>query len=369
VYVDHHAINVVIVEHGEIIWSATAQLNAYHRVGDSAHMATALGGLLDGMPKYRWPKLRIDVAIGAPWSRVKLVRGVPSVRHHKEVIAMLRLNTSRFVASPRPVVITGASAASANEYRVGVAEVGVISAITGEICNRKLRIGQIIPAESIELEESSVRSSDDGIGETGEAIAAQVAMGHVPSQLALRVKDNPAITLPDVSRSRIAAAAAVLFITIGIHFAAQGYIDGVLLARNRTALRRMLILSDSGSQEKAELGRISRDLANAAKFSHRRISTALLLGAITQALPSEATVTTLRIDTANVDLVVLSPRTAAVVDAMSEVASIVAPTIIGPVSREMVGAHEMERATLRLHMLPDYSHAKSDFEPRRDESQ
>lgn len=372
-YLDHHVVKVVVVEHGEIVWSATAQLDADRTSGDSAPIAAALGELLDGIPKYSWPKLRVDTAIGTPWSRVKLVKGIPSVRHRKEVIAMLRLNTSRFVASPRPVVITGASAVSAGQYHVGVAEVGVIGAITGAICDHNMRVGQIVPAESIDSDALSAPPTDEvssaGMRTTGEAIAVQVATGHVASQLALRAKDNPAITLADVSGGRIAAAVTMLLLAIGAYFAAQGYIDGARLARNRTELRSMQVLSDSGAHEEAELGRISRDLASAAKFSRHRGSTALLLGAITQALPAEATVTTMRIDTANVDLVVLSPRTAAVVDAMSDVANIVAPTIIGPVSREMVGAHELERATLRLHMLPDYGHAKTAFEPQRDTSQ
>ncbi len=372
-YLDHNVINVIVVEHGEVVWSATAQLDADRTSGDSAPIAAALGELLDGIPKYRWPKLRVDTAIGTPWSRVKLVKGIPSVRHRKEVIAMLRLNTSRFVASPRPVVITGASAVSAGQYHVGVAEVGVIGAITGAICDHNLRAGPLVPAESIDPGVLSALAADEvgstGMRTAGEAIAVQVAMGHVPRQLALCAKDNPAITIPDVSRTRIVAATAILLIAIGTYFAAQGYVDGARLARNRTELRSMQMLSDSGSHEKAELGRISRDLASAANFSRHRVSTALLLGAITQALPAEATVTTMRIDTANVDLVVLSPRTAAVVDAMSEVANIVAPTIIGPVSREMVGARELERATLRLHMLPDYGHAKTAFEPQRDTSQ
>ena len=372
-YVDHRAINVVVVEHGETIWSAAAQLDADCRAGDSTHIATALGALLDGMPKCRWPKLRVDVAIGTPWSRVKLVKGIPSLRRHKEVVAMLRLNASRFVASPRPAIITGASAVSTSEYHVGIAEVGLVGAITGELSNRNLRIGQIVPAESIQLEEFAAQPivGAEHVGNTpaGEAIAAQLAMGRAPEGLALRARDNPTLTRPEASRKRVAAAAVALLAAIVSYPVVRDYTDHTTLERSRAALRSMRLLSDSGSQEQAELGRISRDLASAARFSRHRVSTALLLGAITQALPAEATVTTLRIDTANVDMVVLSPRTAAVVDAMSEVANITAPTIMGPVSREIVGARELERATLRLHMLPDYGHAKSDFEPKRDEDQ
>ncbi len=111
-------------------------------------------------------------------------------------------------------------------------------------------------------------------------------------------------------------AAGILVAAALAYFGSQWNIERSNVARDRATIRGIAMVSDSVAREDADLGRLNRDLVTTTSFSHRRISTALLLGAITQALPAEAAITTLRIDTTTVDIVTLSPRTAAVVDAL-----------------------------------------------------
>lgn len=368
-YIGQHDVSVALVERGETVWSAAAPITPDHNMSDRARIASALAPLLDRVPRSRWPVLRVDTALGPPWGRIKLVKGVPPVTRHGELVSMLRLNAGRFIASLRPIVITGASVVSSGEARVGLADRSAVDAVTHEILSRKLRIGRIVPMASLELADNS-RNSTPGTNDVDEisareTVAARVAGSRGAMPLGLRPRDNPAAAVPDVSRRRIAIAGTGLAAAILIYIGGQVTVERVTLARSAVAVSGMAIVSDSGIREVTELRRIDRDLATAANFSLHRVSTALLLGAITQALPAGAAITTLRIDTASVDIVALSPRTAAVVDALSDVPNVVAPTIIGPISRETVGSRELERATIRLRIVPDYIRAKTRFEVER----
>ncbi len=365
VYIGQCDIAVAVVERGEMIWSATAPLSVDHHTSDHGRVASALGLLLDRIPQSRLPALVVNTAIGAPWARVKLLKGVPLVSRHSELVSLLRLNTSRFVASSRPIIITGALTTSSGDVHVGVADRRIVDAITNEITSRKLRMGRVVPATSINLGGTSPGSAGKAsiVSELshGETIAVGVATARGLMPLGLPARDNPAAAIPDISRNRVTVASVVLVAVTLLYLGSQLNIERVTLARGVAAARRMAAVSDSGIREEAELRRLNRDLGNAANFSRRRVSTTLLLGAITQALPAEAAITTLRIDTANVDLVALSPRTAAVVDALSDVPNVASPTIIGPVSRETIGPRELERATIRLRIVPDYDRDKTSF--------
>lgn len=349
------------------MWSATAPLDTDQEM--SANITSALGGLLDSIPKKGWPAMRVKTAVDLPWGRVKLVRGVPSVRRHGELIALLRLNTSRFVASSRPVIITGANVTSPGEACIGIVDLSVVQAITTAIMSRKLCVGQIVPVAGLEADRniptSSEMSASAGAG-ASEVIATRIAGTRRVVPLALRARDNPAALVPDASRRRVATAAIFFAAALLVYFGNQLRIERSDLTQARNSIRRLAVWSDSGIREDAELGHLAHDLATATNFSRHRVSAALLLGAITQALPADAAITTLRIDTASVDIVALSPRTADVVDALSDVPEVATPTIIGPVSRETVGTQELERATIRLRISPDYNRGKIRFAVERD---
>jgi hypothetical protein len=373
VFVGRTDVAVVVIERGKTIWTAAVPLGSDPQITGPAHIASTLGSMLDRVPRYGWRAPRVDIALDQPWARIKLVKGVPSVGRKLELLSMLRLNTARFVASSRPVIITGANEIAPGEVQIGVADLRVVEAITHEIANRNLRVGRFVPAASFE----SVRLSSDAAPEGSDereillrqSIAARVTLAPESSQLGLLPKDNPAIVMPDASRGRIVLAGTALAATVLIYFGGQLHSERASLIRDRAYVRGIAALSDSGMQEKAELGSLNHDLANAARFSRHRVSMTALLGAITQALPAEAVITTIRVDTANVDIVTLSPRTAAVVGALSDVASVTAPTIIGPVSRETVGPAELERATIRMRLAPDYGRAKIGFKVERDDDQ
>jgi hypothetical protein len=373
-HVGQNEITAVIVERGKVIWSAATPLQADSGAITAAHIAVSLGALLSRLPRDSWRTQRVTTAFGLPWGRVKLVKGVPAISRRRELVSMLRLSTNRFVASTRPVIITGAIAVadgSDGEICIGIADVSLMEAVTRAITAQKLRVGCIVPAAAIKLVEETLemRDADPAYNgyETGIAIAARIAGADRSLKLGLRPSDNPAAIAPDTSRRRVTVAAGCLVAAGLVYFGSQLNIERQNVTRDRLAIHKIAVVSDSVAREDADLGHLNRDLISTTSFARRRISTALLLGAITQALPAEAAITTLRIDTTTVDVVTLSPRTAAVIDALADVPSLATPTIIGPVSRETVGPRELERATIRLHIVPDLNRAKIRFEVEREQ--
>lgn len=370
VYIDDTCVTVAVVRRGATLWSGTAPLQTGDESIAPEHVALALGSLLIRAPHPRWLAARVTVVLGAPWARVKLVKGLPLLKGHRQLVTMLRMNASRFVATAKPVIITGADTGSPGEAYIGIADRMIVDTITHKISSRGFRIARMIPAIALE---SAISSGDsvDNAGQAGtvsahESVASRAATMHGPTPMALRPQDNPAAAIPDAPRKRVAMAAAILAAAILVFVGTQLKLERVSLARHQAALRDIASLADSGATESRELGSIDRDLATAARFSRRRVSAALLLGAITQALPAEAAITTLRIDTTSVDIVVLSPRTAAVLDALGDIPDVASPTIIGPVSRETVGPRELERATIRLRITPDDDLGKVAFEVERE---
>lgn len=378
IVVDDRDVTVVLVERGEIIWSSVAPAGQNASWNSASDMELGLGALLDRVPVVGWPRPRANVGAAGSLGRVKHVRGLPPVRKRRDLIALLRLSSARFVATPNPVVITGARVLGPGEADVGIVDRALVEAVTNAIQRAGLRVGRVVPTACLTVDAASPECHDECRDEQIPAeqwdthlatrVATRVATLGSSELLALSWRDNSAIIRSDVSVARLTLAAAILVIAIVVSIAGHVSRAHAAIEHDRLADRRIIAVADTAAAEARELGRISRDLATVASFSSHRVSASLILGGITEALPAEAALTTVRMDTTGVDVVTLSPRTAAVTDALGDVPEITIPSIIGPVSRETIGAHELERATIRMRLLPDRSRGKTTFTIERDDS-
>jgi hypothetical protein len=104
----------------------------------------------------------------------------------------------------------------------------------------------------------------------------------------------------------------------------------------------------AASDTERELERVTQALAEAAAFDVDRYSPTLLLADLTAALPQGSAVVAFTADTANGSVVALAPRAAAVVQPLEKVPGIVAPEIVGPVTREALAGRDLERVTIRF---------------------
>ena len=153
---------------------------------------------------------------------------------------------------------------------------------------------------------------------------------------------------PEPSRRRLVIAASVFILS------AAGAIAGPSLVAIHTARDARSRLRSMGEQvfraerDEAELSRVSQALAQVASFESSRRSATTLLGNLTRALPKEAALVALDVDTTGGTLVALGARASQVTTALEKVKEIASPEIVGPVTRESAGSREVERVTVRF---------------------
>src|SRR5207244_12006646 len=102
------------------------------------------------------------------------------------------------------------------------------------------------------------------------------------------------------------------------------------------------------ARAQGELRRMSLTLERVERFQEQRGKTTVLLGAISEALPESTALVTLRLDTLEGNFVALTPHAAEILPQLATVADIVAPKIVGSLTKETVGTAQVQRATIRF---------------------
>jgi hypothetical protein len=123
------------------------------------------------------------------------------------------------------------------------------------------------------------------------------------------------------------------------------------VVRAHTTARQLSAISRRARDAEAaerDLARMSEALVEVSSFDASRRSPTLILAQLTGALPENAALVAVRLDTAGGTLVILAPRAAAALAALDSIKAVVAPAIIGPVTKEMAGTRELERATVQF---------------------
>jgi hypothetical protein len=272
--------------------------------------------LFGGIPRSKWQlQPSAVVIVGSHASKVKRLRGLPNVTNIRALESVVRENARQFFLWDVPFVTTSLLRISEDEVIGGAIETSVVESITDACVAAGITLRAIRP------------ESDE--------------------RLMVRLQRENRASLP-VSRRRAILAATVCAIALIVAAAAPGLIAQRMARR---ATREMTVLARA-AQRAADVARDEQyavvTLETVAAFERNRRPATLLLAALTDALPEESAVTMLRSDSSGVDLVVVSPRVAGVLGALDRVAGVVAPEIVGPISREVVGSHEMERASIHF---------------------
>jgi hypothetical protein len=74
----------------------------------------------------------------------------------------------------------------------------------------------------------------------------------------------------------------------------------------------------------------------------------LLVNDLARALPTGGALVTLRVDSVGGTLVALAPRAAILIERLEHVPGVTTPTFVGPVTREVAGASEVERVAIHF---------------------
>jgi hypothetical protein len=186
------------------------------------------------------------------------------------------------------------------------------------------------------------------LGDSGVRFADAYGAAMVGRRDVLTLRPTHSRTALPVPRRRLVAAALAFSVTSLFALTAP-----VISARRQSA-RAEHALSALAAQRRAalaattDLRRVSTVLDDVSAFSLTRESPTLFLAALTRVLPEGAAISTLRFETTAVTLVALTPRAAGLMAGLERLSQVTAPEVIGPVTKEVVAAHEVDRVTIRM---------------------
>lgn len=375
-------VRAVALNAGRIVAATEAE------VGPGDSLATAVAELLAGTALPRFPRARVTVALGPSLAQTRRISGLPPLEDGGLLAQLVREAAGKFfLRNGAPLATTGVRMVEPGTVWAAALDERTVRAVEAGCRAARLRVGRFVPAVAVlghALAEAQVLWPDGGavaevrlrdgemesvrrlsaahapaappprtvpalarLGEGGWRFADAYGAALLPEYepMVLRAAGTGAGGVP---RWRLALAggalgAAVLFAAVGPAMKAMG-------AEDRAA-GRIAAVQDrrrAAAETERELARVTAALAEAAAFDAKRYSATLLLADLTAALPAGSAVVAFRADTAGGSVVALAPRAAAVVQPLERVPGIVAPEIVGPVTREALAGRELERVTVRF---------------------
>lgn len=381
------AVRAIGVQRDGIAWTLEAPLPAGE---DRARKLTAF---LMRIPARRWPGIRINVAIGPAHVQAKRLSGLPSVDDVSLLARVVAEGVGRFfLRNGIPLVTSGLRVDASGQVWGAAFERPLIDELAETCRIAGLTLGVVVPTVSVlprALLGDTIRWSDEQIAVIVDSRAAcmtgvrrivadapfdEPALVPAPGLAVLgssaaRFADAYGAALIDrnerlvlkpprravdvtVPRWRLATAAAVLLTMVLLAVAAPALSSRRESARAATRLRELAAPHRTVAGTASELRRVSGVLDEVAAFGRTRRSLTLLLAAVTRVLPDGSALSMIRVDSATVMLVVFAPRAGAVLSALERLYQVTAPEIVGPVTKELVAAREVERATIRFRLRP-----------------
>jgi hypothetical protein len=368
-----------------VVWHARVAIEGQGQV------SVALDRLLSDVPQHRIARPSVRLALGFAHSHIKRIEGLPPARQLKILDRIVKENADAFFLrlgartlvsdvdrrpdgttwaagfdgtllddvlgvlrrhrlSPQVVLPFAAAAAQATPpgvWRVSdgrlEAELTTIEGGTVGACRRALPGSR--PIEST----TPVIAALDACGSDGLDLIGAYGAATSPVQTAFAWRPAPNPARVRVLRLAGATAAAMLF---------SGSLGAALLARgvhaariSSTAAIELATFRDSqtnAARIDAELRKVTAELDRVHQFDASRGRISMLLGALSEALPDSTAMVSLRIDSLEGNFVALTPHAADVLPQLFEVPDVVAPRIIGSVTREVLGVAHVERAAIRF---------------------
>ena len=389
----------LILRRGRVRWR--------RRVGRGSidGVRAAIAELLATAPTRR-AHVRVTVALGASYTQVKRIGGVPSAMRADLASRLVRENVTSFFlrTSPR-LVTTGVQRSDDGAAWSAALDAALVEEVIEALHGAGFRPPVFIPepvAASIMLAPGThhvvdgdvgmeftttnrgalerIRrlrraSDDDGgddairewtveslhepsaairsLGEEARHYRAAFAAATCPPNHPLTWRPPPdPQRVRSLARWRVGVAAVALVLSATAAATAPGI-------RAAVDVGRSLRLAERGEAPRVEAERIEAELRNVTaaldrvdRFASRRYDIPLVLAELAQAIPDSTALLSLRVDSVETSLSVLTPRAADVIVDLASVERVVSPRIVGSVMREGAARTPLERATIRFRRLP-----------------
>ncbi|HEU0013976.1 MAG TPA: hypothetical protein VFQ45_09850 [Longimicrobium sp.] len=376
------SVRAVVLRGGRIAAANETALES----GDT--LADAVAELLAGAPLPRYPRPRVVLAVGPSLAQTKRLSGLPPLDDARLLAQVVREGAGRFfLRNGAPLAVTGvrmvepgtAWAAALDERTVRAVEAGCRAAglrVDAAVPSVAV-LGTALPVEQVlwpdgdvvaevrmeDRELAAVRRLPRGAAPAAAPIPVIPALARLGDE-AWRYADaygaaslpawEPMVVRPGgggagtVPRWRMALAGAALAASLVAMLTAPAL--RAMGAEDRAAARIAAVQDRrrAAADTERELARVSAALAEGARFGADRYAATLLLADVTAALPAGTALVAFRADSTSGSIVALAPRAALVMRPLAKVPGIVAPEIVGPVTREATAGQELERVSIRF---------------------
>jgi hypothetical protein len=380
-------LRAVLVRDDIVRWAARAGRD------DERELAAQIAALLAQAPAPRWPRPRVVASIGPAASQVRRLTGLPPIGDPAQLARLVRESAGRFflrngialeTTAVRPVEPGIAWAAALEQTEVTAVEVAcrmaafplraivpAVVALGAAIADGELawhdgrvraelavRASELVSARRVpapgEAPDSSAASAIAALAPLGEerwrfADAYGATRVRAAEPLALRSSAQTAAT---TSRRRIILAAVAAGTAAVVAIVAPVLTTWAMRVRATHQLALVAPSLRGALTTEHDLDRLTSALHEVARFERERRPPTTILAHLTHALPPGASLVAIRADSAEGTLVLLAPRAAAAMAALDTVPDLVAPETIGPITKEVVGTRELERATVRFRLAP-----------------
>jgi hypothetical protein len=380
-------VRAVLVSAGRVVWHSEATID--ERTGTSA----ALDRLLSRVPRTRWRRTSVRVAIGLAHSHVKRIEGLPPARQTKLLDRIVSENAEAlFLRVGTRTLTTRVERLADGSVLAAALDAAIVDDALAACRRRRLSpsvflphtaaVSHAIPAgawrisdsgRSVELttvEGPILQDCRRGVGAASDALVppvppplTSIGAGALASMAAygaaLWPPRAPFAWTPGPSPTRVRSFERARVLAASIAFLAAT--SAALFARgaraSRTARAATTVLATFRTAEieaariDAELRQVTTELNRLREFDGTRGRVTLLLGTLSEALPDSTAVVSLHVDSLEGSFVALTPHAAAVLPPLFELAGVIAPRIVGSVTRETQNGASVERASIRFRRV------------------
>ncbi len=385
ILISSDAVRALLVRRGRVTWHAHVAIEQAGQAG------RALDRVLSTLPPARIGGTTVRVALGLAHSDTKRVDGLPPARDPRILNSLVKENADAFFLrlGARTLVANVDHRADGSKW-ASAFDAALLDEVFGILRRRRLfpagvmsfavAVSRTAPAGTwcardadLEVELTTIEgaiiqscrrrvvrgeatdsrartvATPGNLGAAGPEFLAAYGAAIAPAHalVAWRPAPDPARVRAREAR-RIAAASLLLVASAGAAVAARGvHADRVAGAATRE-LAMFRKSEATAARVDAELRRTTVELDRIHRFEANRGRVTALLGAISEALPDSTALVSLRVDSVEGNLVTLTPHAANVLPPLFDVPGVVAPRIVGSVTREVQGTARVERASIRF---------------------
>lgn len=376
-------VRAVLVRGGVVEWHGCAPF------ADAPSIAAALRDVLSQVPRLPFAT-RITAVISPAWVQVKPLSGLPSLKPARLVTQLVRENQQAFFLWKGPP----AAIADIQQLEGGVAwgaafDREVIDAMTHALRAARMTVGGVAPAvvalvaalpnqaiawsdgeDRFELEGDchALRRVERLVGAASPRPALPVPLARLGDDAQRFLEAYTAAIAPrklalawrfqsDEARSRVRARASHVTVAVALSAAAAFAALGPgARARNFTRLADAELTRNRRAQlelakTESDLRRVTQLLNRVESFRAERGRVTRILGELAQSNPDSTAMLTFHVDSVEGAFTAIAPHVADVLPELANVDGIVAPRIVGSVTREVLGGVHVERASFHFRRL------------------